>query len=470
MKKMLITCAFLFLLLPMGLTHAQDDDNNLSAEEVERIAQAVVRIETFTSTGSGTLISPTGRIFTNRHVIEDSGGEYAIYMQEVVGEPPALRYYASLVAAFDEIDFAILQIDRDANRRPIDAESLTLPYIDRFAERVTLAMPVVIFGYPAIGDGYLVVTQGSVTSVENETVFGARMPLWYRTDAQISPGNSGGLAVNLNGEFIGIPTEVRKEDDTLGRLAGLLAYPTIMAVMDAVEEGLTDVQTEPMLEASLTLIHNGNTEICGVYISATTNTSWGQNLLDGVLENGDSQTWSLSSGDYDILLQDCREYDVLDLRGQRINGSVTLNYPDGELEGDTAIDGLTVDIILLDGGTADASGNGIGTTIYITAEAEGYADVPLRVVAMFFWEDVTPVACDVSMPEYCTLADTLIVEDVITPEFDSSTLEIALWIPDEALPSDFAGERSGFAIAGIGPLEGDLLFSDSVMEFTIAGD
>lgn len=223
----------LFVIVLSGSTLAQA---GLSRQQIQEIAQSVVQIVALErgrplGTGSGTIIDATGLIFTNRHVVEDAD-DYAILVLEDLRELPVHRYYASLVGVADTLDFAALQIDRDENGRAIDASTLNLPFIERANEDVLHGDAVYIFGYPGISGGYLTVTQGVITTIENGTINGRRLPVWYQTDAEISPGNSGGLVVNQAGEFIGIPTAVQAEERTLGRLGGILPVSAIFATFE----------------------------------------------------------------------------------------------------------------------------------------------------------------------------------------------------------------------------------------------
>ncbi len=245
MKRIfLVVC--LIIMLPT-LVFAQTVER-LPGDEINRIAQSVVLVlaldngEPF-SQGSGTIIDPSGYIFTNVHVIE-GGDDFAILQPSDIAEPPELRYYASVVAQYPDLDFAILQIDRDADGRGIEPESLNLPFISLSEENVQLGDSVYVFGFPGIGDGYLVFTGGSITSIRNEDVGNQRVPFLYSTDAEISPGNSGGLAVNLQGELIGIPTVVVSEEVTGGRLGGIYALPALRTVLN-LDEQPSGNQTNP---------------------------------------------------------------------------------------------------------------------------------------------------------------------------------------------------------------------------------
>jgi hypothetical protein len=174
----------------------------------------------------------------------------AIALLNDINDPPDWSYLGDVVNFDADIDAALIAIRTDLDGNPINAASLNLPYIppSMEAHEVFRGDAVTIFGYPGIGDDYLVVTSGSIVSVENGEVNGQRVPVWYRTDAEIAPGNSGGLVVNGNGQFVGIPTFVQTEEETGGRLGGI--RPAEVALM-AVQEGLVTVSTTPPTEDTL---------------------------------------------------------------------------------------------------------------------------------------------------------------------------------------------------------------------------
>lgn len=225
------------VLLSGSLVSAQ----RLDPEVMDLLSQSVVQIVTLSggepvSTGSGTIVDRTGVIFTNRHVVE-GGDDYAIMLLEDVNEQPVLRYYATVTSAFNEADFAILQINRNENRSVILPGSLDLPFIDPLsaAEQLDISRgdTVWILGYPGIGGGYLALTSGTIATVENGEIGGERMPVNLTTDAEIAPGNSGGLAVNSEGTPVGIPTRVFGEERTGGRLGGILPFGALLALIQS---------------------------------------------------------------------------------------------------------------------------------------------------------------------------------------------------------------------------------------------
>jgi hypothetical protein len=237
MKRALLILLTLLILFPAG-ARAQD---GLTPEQIEQIADSVVMIVTYNGSrpigsGSGTIVTRTGAIFTNQHVV-DEGDDFRIYLLEDLNEKPVHAYYARVDFVLDEMDFAILQIDRDDNGRAVNPNDLDLPFLPYEEIELVRGDHVYVFGYPDIGDGYLVLTEGKITTIQNGSVGGERMPVWYQTDAEISPGNSGGLAVNAEGRFIGIPTSVNSEERTMGRLGGLIPLTSIIR-MAGIGEGI----------------------------------------------------------------------------------------------------------------------------------------------------------------------------------------------------------------------------------------
>jgi S1-C subfamily serine protease len=439
---------------------------SLSQADISRIASSVVYIETeedgdpFAS-GSGTIISASGMIFTNRHVVED-GDDFRIYLLEDMAELPVSSYHASLIYLSDEIDFAVLQIDRDDRGRSIDPEDLNLPFLSATSDEVGYGDPVYIFGYPDIGDGYLVLTQGSITTIENGDIDGERLPIWYRTDAEMSSGNSGGLVVNTSGEFIGIPTWVRKAEETLGQLGGILPNPAIQAVManiDLESETPPNQQDDPNLELASVIIENDSREtICYIYFSPTTSSDWGTDYLGegNELFPGDSVTFEAEPGTYDLQLEDCDNNLLDDVRDVVLEDRVRLTYDnsgisDAPTRQEATEQTLSIEIQEIEYDAEIEGESELGIKIYTYIRATGYLNVPLRVAVFYYWSDGAPMPGDNALDENRTPGGNLTIQTVITPEYEDTEWDgFWFWMPYSAFP-DFRGSKAeGFLQVEIG--------------------
>lgn len=240
---LVLLCSFIVGLPSAVIAQSQDYD-------IDETSRAAVQVIVDNATGSGTLIiidnKPT--VFTNRHVVE--GFDVATIAVLIDPNAPAQpMFVANLVGFSQEYDFAVYTLTSDLQGNAVTARQLrdgsfgvripdiTVQEIGNKNSEVRRGDTVGIFGYPGIGDDELVYTTGIISSVQFGEYKGERLPMWYRTNAEMSPGNSGGMALNGRGDFIGIPTSVRTENLTGGRLGSLLAVPFVMAILED-DEGL----------------------------------------------------------------------------------------------------------------------------------------------------------------------------------------------------------------------------------------
>lgn len=318
-RRVLLGLLFVAVMaLPLGI-QAQD----MRGGSLEDIASSVVSIEALRNnraiaSGTGTIINPEGEIYTNYHVIEGANN-FAIYMLNDIGDLPELRYYASMIYQDANLDFAVLQIDRDRNGNRIDPTREALPFYPPAPEQeVSLGDAVRIFGYPGIGEGYMIVTTGEIVNVQNGTINGQRVPVWYRTDAEISGGNSGGMAIDGNGNFIGVPTWVISDGETAGRLGGLLPITAIQQAIVAGAQNPAPNNNNPSVSGtgSLTVENRTDAIICQLYVSPTSASTWGNNMLSAGERIQPNAKYKLSpeAGYYDILMVGCQNEELGDFR------------------------------------------------------------------------------------------------------------------------------------------------------------
>lgn len=164
-------------------------------------------------TGSGTLISEDGFILTNGHVVDDRFDEYdhlGVAVTESEDSPPEMNFKAEIRAVDYAIDLAVIQITRQLDGGAV-LENFPFVKIGD-SNDVHLGDDIQVLGYPGIGGDTITFTRGSVSGFTSERAVGDRA--WIKTDAAISGGNSGGLAVNDANELIGVPTIVGSGADT----------------------------------------------------------------------------------------------------------------------------------------------------------------------------------------------------------------------------------------------------------------
>ncbi|GHV12623.1 serine protease [Fibrobacterales bacterium] len=141
--------------------------------------------------GSGVIVSSSGRILTNNHVV--AGAE-----QITVSLSDKREFKAKVVGTDEQTDIAVIQIESEVKDLPV----ATLGNSDalRVGEWVI-----------AIGNPFglsQTVTKGIVSAkgIHNRGIAGYEN--FIQTDAAINPGNSGGGLFNLSGELIGINTAI----------------------------------------------------------------------------------------------------------------------------------------------------------------------------------------------------------------------------------------------------------------------
>jgi serine protease Do len=140
--------------------------------------------------GSGFIVDKSGYILTNAHVIEDAS---RITVRLDSGE----EYTAKLVGSDQETDIAVLKIDAGKD----------LPFVKLGDSDAAQVGDWVL----AIGSPFglaRTVTAGIVSQTRRQTPRGSPFQKFIQTDAAINKGNSGGPLVNMNGEVIGINSQI----------------------------------------------------------------------------------------------------------------------------------------------------------------------------------------------------------------------------------------------------------------------
>lgn len=162
-------------------------------------------------TGSGSVIDAKGLILTNGHVVDDRYGEYdflGVAFTDRTDQPPELKYIAEIASADYDLDLAVIRIVSDMNGNAVDVNLTAIPVGD--SDRVEIGDHLRVLGYPGIGGETITFTEGAVSGFTTDRSVDGRA--WIKTDATIAGGNSGGMAVNMAGQLIGVPTRASAGD------------------------------------------------------------------------------------------------------------------------------------------------------------------------------------------------------------------------------------------------------------------
>lgn len=139
--------------------------------------------------GSGAIIEGN-RILTSAHVV--SGAKFI----EVQKENDSKKYIASLKYISDQADLAIIEVDDKTFFDKTKALKLN--------ENIKTRDEITVLGYP-LGGQTISTTTGIVSRIEYTSyVWSSEQLLAIQVDAAINSGNSGGAAIDKNGDLVGI--------------------------------------------------------------------------------------------------------------------------------------------------------------------------------------------------------------------------------------------------------------------------
>ncbi len=157
---------------------------------ISKITPSVVRIVTQSEVGSGVIISNSGYILTNNHVVQDT---LAVTVNLANGDQ-----YTGTVTSRDEIrDIALIKII---------ASNLPAAVLGNSAN-LLIGEKVISMSYPLSLSGSITATEGMVSAFFTKKDTNTHN---IQTDAAMNPGSSGGPLINLMGEVVGINSWIVK--------------------------------------------------------------------------------------------------------------------------------------------------------------------------------------------------------------------------------------------------------------------
>lgn len=165
------------------------------------------------SLGSGFIVSPDGYVLTNSHVVDGA-------TEIVVRTSDRREFVAALVGVDKRSDMALLKVEGEGLPVARIGSSKDLQVGDWV---LAIGSP---FGFEASATAGIVSAKGRSLPTENYVPF-------IQTDVAINPGNSGGPLFNLNGEVVGVNSQIYSRT---GGFMGLSFAIPIDVAMDVVNQ------------------------------------------------------------------------------------------------------------------------------------------------------------------------------------------------------------------------------------------
>jgi S1-C subfamily serine protease len=224
--------------------------------------------------GTGIVLSSTGEILTNNHVIK---GATTI----TVRIPGATRTYKARVLGYDAAgDVAVLQLSNASNLKTVTTGD---------SSKLTVGQSVRAVGN-AGGTGRLVSTMGRITglakaiTVADDNGNPSRLTGLIETNAALQPGDSGGPLLSSTGRVIGMDTAASSSGRFANYATDSYAIPIAkaLAVVKQVESGETSAR-----------VHVGATAFLGIQVADTQS---GVTVVR-VVANGPAARAGLTAGD-----------------------------------------------------------------------------------------------------------------------------------------------------------------------------
>lgn len=182
--------------------------------------------------GSGFIISDDGYILTNTHVVKGATEIFVTF-------PDKKEYKAKVIGVDNRTDVALIKIDAKGLK--------PLPIGD--SSKLRKGQWVLAIGSPFGLES--TVTAGIVSAINRDT--GDYLP-FIQTDVAVNPGNSGGPLLNLNGEVVGINSQIVSQSGGFMGISLAIPIDEAMQVVKQLKEhgkvtrGRIGVQIGPVAE------------------------------------------------------------------------------------------------------------------------------------------------------------------------------------------------------------------------------
>ncbi len=165
------------------------------------------------SLGSGFIISADGYVLTNHHVVKDAD-------EIVVKLTDRREFLAKVIGSDSRTDVALLKVEAD-----------DLPVVNiGSAEDLQVGEWVLAIGSPF---GFDQSVTAGIVSAKGRSLPGGNYVPFIQTDVAINPGNSGGPLFNMQGQVVGVNSQIYSRS---GGYMGLSFAIPMHVVMNVVEQ------------------------------------------------------------------------------------------------------------------------------------------------------------------------------------------------------------------------------------------
>ncbi|HLI02176.1 MAG TPA: trypsin-like peptidase domain-containing protein [Acidimicrobiales bacterium] len=242
-----------------------------------------------TAAGTGIVLTSSGEILTNNHVIE---GATSIKVTDLGND----RTYTARVVGYDpSADVAVLQLQGASGLRTATLAN---------SKSVTVGQSVVALGNaggrggtPSVASGTITALDQSITASNEGTGTSEHLEGLLETDADVQAGDSGGPLVDMAGQVIGMDTAgssgtTGATDESSTPQGYAIPVDEAVAVADQIEQG-----------RSSATVHVGATAMLGVEVTSESTGGFGGSAagvavaVAGVVPGSPASKAGLATGD-----------------------------------------------------------------------------------------------------------------------------------------------------------------------------
>ncbi len=270
------------------------------------------------ASGSGVIYKHVGDIYyvvTNNHVVENSTSLTIVYEKN------------GILFDIDNDHIEIIGQDPTTDLAVVTFESTEDFHVIPMGDSYDIEMGQFVFaiGNPLGFEYYGTVTMGIISGLTRYVVSGTFNATLLQHDAAISPGNSGGALLNINGELIGI-NNMKLIDDYVSGIGFAIPSNTVKRITADLEDD--GIVTRPYL--GITTYAQLN--VCGTDYGVCVDVQEGGAAEAAGLQNGDTIV-GYKTGSYDEFITILNFNDLKEaILNSQVGEEVQLQYiRDGEL-------------------------------------------------------------------------------------------------------------------------------------------